>query len=789
MRDGQSRSKECRTWREMSAQTPAAATPSLGAAPLRSQGADWGLMVARVGRVLVMPLLTMIRFLRGGGSSVHFYSLSPIDRVERCVYDDILSWALKERTVINIAVSGRYGSGKSSFLRSYFKRDKSHHRVLWISLLSFASHDFDLSRAIVQQILLSAKRKALPYSMVDRILPLSFKRYALSCAYVLTTASLCSFLFARHFLFKLPGVSVTYCEHRTAVLYGILCVIVVWLCWTLKIIHRTFSRCRFTARIRSSLAELEVDRAKGVSAVDAMLDELVYFFSVNKFDCIVFEDIDRFNDSGIFVKLKELNAVLNNSEFVGRPIKFVYSVRDDVFETATERAKCFDCTIPIIPVENGFNARAILAKRLAAAFPCSFTRKFKIAVNELGGFIPDMRSLNCVLNEYLIVRDRLCGNDVDGVRLFALTVMKVLLPSLYARLGTNRCIVASLLDRKKIVVASLVSSIESQIQEREKALVEWRSKIDPDITHQWLSAKDMQAFRAELGERQSEVSQLRRKLASENSLSLIAMAHRGLITIDDVRNAVKVCECDESAADLVYQLVESGHLCEDYLSTVSYFYDGYLTRHDHEFENRVRSFGRTKYDEPIDDPGSVVDDLPSRYFMHHSILNYSLLRHMLENDKDYREKITLVVGLLQRMGDAGLPFISGYLLAETKRFVRSKLMLHLSRNWPGYLDALLSAASLTETEKVRQLGALLQVHAQVPAEVKLMPSVWQFLDRIKDPSPLMMEGACSYSMLKRAVLRDHFEFKICSDAVLRRARLIEEVRSARRHMDMKRRSR
>lgn len=56
---------------------------------------------------------------------------------------------------------------------------------------------------------------------------------------------------------------------------------------------------------------------------DANLDELVYFFERSRTRVVVFEDLDRFNDAGIFVALRELNGLLRSSSQVRQPVTFV----------------------------------------------------------------------------------------------------------------------------------------------------------------------------------------------------------------------------------------------------------------------------------------------------------------------------------------------------------------------------------------------------------------------------------------------------------------------------------
>ena len=78
------------------------------------------------------------------------------------------------------------------------------------------------------------------------------------------------------------------------------------------------------------------------------IDEILYVLEKittakrkDRFDGIVIEDLDRFETTDIFLKLRELNLLLNESKVVGRKIFFIYAVRDDMFKDA-ERVKCFD---------------------------------------------------------------------------------------------------------------------------------------------------------------------------------------------------------------------------------------------------------------------------------------------------------------------------------------------------------------------------------------------------------------------------------------------------------------
>lgn len=44
------------------------------------------------------------------------------------------------------------------------------------------------------------------------------------------------------------------------------------------------------------------------------LDEILYLFERKKFNVVIIEDLDRFNDITIFEELRELNFLINNAK-------------------------------------------------------------------------------------------------------------------------------------------------------------------------------------------------------------------------------------------------------------------------------------------------------------------------------------------------------------------------------------------------------------------------------------------------------------------------------------------
>lgn len=130
---------------------------------------------------------------------------------------------------------------------------------------------------------------------------------------------------------------------------------------------------------------------KDKSIFNKYLDEILYFFEVNNYNIVIFEDLDRFKNPEIFVKLRELNFLINNYEKVDRKVVFIYAIKDDVF-LSKERTKFFYFIIPVIPYLNSTNSYEILRKYVLKV-STSIDEDY---INDIAPCIDDMRLMNLI---------------------------------------------------------------------------------------------------------------------------------------------------------------------------------------------------------------------------------------------------------------------------------------------------------------------------------------------------------------------------------------------------------
>ena len=58
-------------------------------------------------------------------------------------------------------------------------------------------------------------------------------------------------------------------------------------------------------------ASIEIANKREKSILNEHIDEIIYFFSVTGYNVVILEDLDRFKQQSIFVKLREINYLIN----------------------------------------------------------------------------------------------------------------------------------------------------------------------------------------------------------------------------------------------------------------------------------------------------------------------------------------------------------------------------------------------------------------------------------------------------------------------------------------------
>jgi len=448
-------------------------------------------------------------------SQVNMYNkLTPISDADLTEYEGALLYALTEKDIRNIAITGVYGSGKSSLIKSFEDKSKSDSKYkdknfnfLNVSLASFVleqnpnfkiedtstektkkNETQDIEKSLLQQIIFKVKSDALQDSQFSRI---KIKRYMRICktgfdfltSHVLSAFFVVAMLLITKFVFKpdyflFKDNSLFQQEHswlyQVIFLIGFIGVVQLIFNWVPKLGLSKFS---------AGGAEISFNERKGDSILNKHLDELIYFFATTRFNIVVFEDLDRLPTREILIKLREINQLINNSEEINelginKVVKFVFALGDDLFTDAIDRTKFFDFILPVIPVVNFSNSREKLEGAIKKAFPdIQFRPNF---LDEVTQFLGEMRLLFNVANEFIIYKKRLDSDNLeskdklklDDTKLLATIIYKNKYPDDFAKLNQRQGKLWDVLATRDSLLHSLKNDLIGRINQTKKLIAD-----------------------------------------------------------------------------------------------------------------------------------------------------------------------------------------------------------------------------------------------------------------------------------------------------------------------------
>lgn len=431
----------------------------------------------------------------------HLLPLTPefIDK-EHGVYLEALQSALEDPKIRNIALSGQYGVGKSSILQELARSNKNEVLELSLSTLApLADEGVDdavpeqaktttnrIQQEIVKQLLYREKPSKTPGSRFRRIERFNFFReLTLTCliAFAITITGLLTGWSSSVNAELLPQMDSGARYHLIVFAFSVFALLIIR--WAL------YGRVQIR-QLTAGSATVTLDD-HSVSYFDQYLDEIVYFFEVSKRNVVIFEDIDRFNDSLIFETLLALNTLLNAQRGEGKPIRFIYAIKDSIFDqgrlnaekkrnadneiTAIEdpakaeavranRTKFFDLVIPVVPFITHRSAKNLAWKILER-----IDTDIEPALTDLAArYIPDMRLIKNARNEFIVFRDRIFSGSGEGLELsetdlFAMMLYKCTHLADFEAISIGRSKIDLLYQAERELISANIVRIQKEIRQ------------------------------------------------------------------------------------------------------------------------------------------------------------------------------------------------------------------------------------------------------------------------------------------------------------------------------------
>lgn len=750
--------------------------------------------------------------MKKSSSTTPYHSLSPISDVEKHKdYCDALEWAIsnrKKKDIKNIALTGIYGSGKSSILKTFQETSENKDlQFLKISLATFKEEkdnndkeDGDskvinnddgletidngnkslskidqlrlIELSILQQIFYHEEHDKIPESRFKKIRKV--KEEDMHFVATLILGLLITFYFAFHFttlksnlkLDKIDTISETVIVFFTSIAF--LTVFFFILKKALQLSRKwTISKLNFHN------LEMEINSESTKSILNNHLDEILYFFEVTDYNVVIIEDLDRFEQTEIFTKLREINLLLNNSKAINRDIVFIYAVRDEMFKDS-DRTKFFDFIIPIIPVINYSNSKEQLAYSL---------KQFKYEINtdlikEVAFFVDDMRLLYNIVNEFHIYFQKFKAKKYID-KLFAIIVYKNIYPDDFVLLGKNEGALYDSLTTKKekwikekiIEIDSKLSKLNEKINKIENTYPETIKDLRKIYIFEYLKAiKDYRYFT--INDMKISVELL---LEDENFLSLREdsvkysqtgypqnlpykfidiekkiddketyldkeelIENRKKNNLSELRQTIKDLEFEKRSIrsakikqllkdqllptineqtrqqKIIFLLLRNGYIAEDYLAYISYFYPGSLTEADHWFLMNVNNETENEYDYKLFKISNLIKEIPANSFNYNSVLNYNLVDFLLEKNAFVQKREMLFIQLANE-SETSINFINGFI--ENGKNL-DKFIYQLSVKWEKmwkYIEGEIT----TDEEKRNKYLKLIIEYARIEDIIKM----------------------------------------------------------------------
>lgn len=449
--------------------------------------------------------------------SKEFLELSPIiDENKIKVYEDAFKYVLNNKEIKNIAISGIYGSGKSTICNSYFETQKEidQDKIIYVALGSYdkdesknnQNNENRIEKQIINQILFQVKSSKIPLSNYQiketKHSKIILKTIFTSLFTLLVFLWLLFFINNKNYdIDKWQSITFISVMATSTFIFSFILMFLIFRNYQFK-----FSQIKFNKYLKM---EDKNNLNNNETTLDKEMKELVYILKYSGVKVVIFEDLDRFDMIEIFTKLKELNFCLNkakeedkNKEKVKDTnkdtnkdksenkdneniVKFFYLIKDSLFSEPEERTKFFDFIIPVVPYVNSNNSFQKLEEFLNQVLNKEqiLNQKFLWSISL---YINDMRLLKNIVNEYKIYLKNIKNTDNNLLNwnnesLFAILLVKNFFPKEYDDLLKNRGIIFKTIKQISNSTKTIEHSYRNKIEDSKKEIRELELMIENDL--------------------------------------------------------------------------------------------------------------------------------------------------------------------------------------------------------------------------------------------------------------------------------------------------------------------
>lgn len=450
----------------------------------------------------------------------NFIPLYPNYNSDNEIYVNRLQEALEDEDILNIGVTGPYGSGKSSILKGLIDKISKDKKVMIVSLATFgdakekienlnkkeltnneennnekntANQDRngdgkvncnDIEIGILQQIIYKINPRKIPLSKIVRIKEEKegiFEGILAGIIYFVYFDKLESIVLNIFEKLKKFNIEALMDLGLTKNILYILIYLLIW--WIINVFLRKFNLTSISINGIDLTKESQTE-----SILNKYIDEIIYILKKSKYEIIIFEDLDRFEKPEIFYKLRELNKIINDNDKIRKngKVKFIYALRDNTLSKAEDRTKFFDYILPVIPVISSENAQLKFLEILEKlGFKGIVSEEI---IQEISYFVKDMRMVINICNEFKVYYDKifvkLASNEKDNFsidKLFAIIAYKNVNVNDFEKMQYEGGDIQKLINLKKDLKEIENANIHSELTNINQSWNEYKTEKEKEI--------------------------------------------------------------------------------------------------------------------------------------------------------------------------------------------------------------------------------------------------------------------------------------------------------------------
>jgi hypothetical protein len=647
----------------------------------------------------------------------NFQKLTPLDDIELNIYKDAFNYIFDNKDVSNVAISGPYCSGKSSVIRTYEKESDKQFMYLSVAELGkdkssedgIATNSDDpkidksdrlniiegkLLNSLIQQVKSDLRNQSC-FQVREKT-----KKGAILIPALEIVTFIVGLLYAVKFELwvkiidsnEIIAVKDILKFSSSRITQICVCLILIGI-----LFHFFYSLIRLqkNRRLIKSIGFLDYNvqlfQNEEDYVFDKYLDEIIYLFENSEIDVVVIEDIDRFENNQIFVRLREINKAIQLRK--KKNIKFFFLIRDDIF-ISKDRVKFFDFIVPIVPVIDSTNSFDKLVEHFQFADESSLNKSF---LHELSLYIDDMRILKNIVNEYVFYHSLINNIELNTEKLLAMITYKNIFPYDYSRLQAGDGYVHEIINGKERTLKKAISKIDQAIS----LLQEEKEEIEKDIVESIdelnflyfeyslrgisVNNKNFKQYTSGLEFTHDVVNNIEETSNPEHVRTLIADVEKNeeyikrkerilgtnkkhnieINRLIQEKNRIqnypikRIMNRDNIESIFTYEnendnfeniinnfyfplikfLIRNGYIDETYSDYMNYFYGAYISQSDKIFWRSITDQDYKGYDYKIDNPELILSNLSVLNFEEQEVLNKDLLEYLFAYPNKYENFI------------------------------------------------------------------------------------------------------------------------------------------------------